>query len=84
MQKCTSKDETREASRSLQSAMEGLDVEGFTVDKLNFIALARMGLCITAKYMAYCVDSSVLVQNVRNLFEMARRLCENTRSKWPK
>jgi hypothetical protein len=74
------------AKRLLGQARAGLRDPAVGVDKLYSLAHVRYGLCVTAKYVHYCVveRSRPLTPEVRRLIDAAAEICEQGGTKWPK
>ncbi|XP_053396010.1 E3 ubiquitin-protein ligase rnf213-alpha-like [Mercenaria mercenaria] len=82
----TDVDETQYASEAIHRAIQTIAREGPSVEKLYGLASARMGLAVTARYVADIVMNDVdprhVDRRVRKLIEAAQTLCEETDVNW--
>ncbi|XP_053396009.1 E3 ubiquitin-protein ligase rnf213-alpha-like [Mercenaria mercenaria] len=82
----TDVDVTQYASEALRRATQNIASEGLSVEKLYGLASARMGLAVTARYVADIVMNDVdprhVDRRVRKLIEAAQTLCEDTDVNW--
>ncbi|XP_053396335.1 E3 ubiquitin-protein ligase rnf213-alpha-like isoform X2 [Mercenaria mercenaria] len=82
----TDVDEIQYTSEALHRATQNIAREGLSVEKLYGLASARMGLAVTARYVADIVMNDVDPRHVnrrlRKLVEAAQVLCEDTDVNW--
>ena len=73
------------AIHAMTKAKKPLTAKGLHVDKLEAIALTRFGLSVTATWMErlYVQKQRCNIADVRKMFEMAGKLCDQRHLRWP-